>query len=154
MDILSYVLGQKSAPSIDTNSNSTTVNVNFRQTVTGTLSDPWENIDITKLKSALANQYASAWLYIDGTYLGASGYYYFPVREWSDGNNDFLSISAYGSGNGSINNASGLYMVWYGDTGSFDEGEMLRSGNLVQISSSSEILAIPSTVEVIWHPLS
>lgn len=151
MDILSYVMGQKSTPSSDASSNSTTVNVNTVQTVTGTLSDPWGDIDITELKSALANQRASAQLTIDGTYLGASGYYYFPVRGWSDSYNDFLSISAYGSGNGSINNANGLYIRWR--DGSFDEGEMLRSGSLVQISSNSELLAIPSTVSIVWHPL-
>lgn len=116
-----------------------------RQTVTGTLANPFGSVDVANLGSALASMNATAYFEADASALGAE-----TVSARLGGN----ATEIWGSG--AIFDALGSSVTAFGLNwdlnGNLTFAKMLNNGNVIDISTFASI--IPTTTTIMWHPLS
>lgn len=115
-------------------------NPNTDQTVTGTLANPWDDIDPVELASAISTRDADASIVIDASALGAgtvSGRLGATNHMYVTGANLTDSTTAY-------------EVIWWAD-GVLYTAKMLSGGQVVDISPYATML--PTTIVVVWHPL-
>ena len=118
-------------------------NPNTVQTVTGTLANPWGDIDVSKLFTDLENEEATAYLTIDASALGAGT---IPTVLKTGSSNIYASGANIGI---ALSDTSAYYIIWY--QGTLTDARMLSGGNVVDISSYASV--ITTSLTVVWHPL-
>ena len=111
---------------------------------TGTLANPWGDIDYDDLRAKLALMDASAYLTIDATALNAGT---INSRPSGDSNGIFANGATMGT---TASNTSAYGISWASD-GSLAMAKMLSGGNVVDISSYAS--ALPTNLYVIYHPV-
>lgn len=123
-------------------------NPNRVQTITGTLADPWGDLDYQELFDALSNNNASCRLVADLTALGMPN---IETLLYANENED--APSAYSSG--AVIGSSEIYecyqAIWH-----YVDGDLVRFGAVlsgVYQNLLSYASAIPTTITIIWHPL-
>lgn len=119
---------------------------NTKKTVTGTLANPFGDIDVADLCSKLQTMDATAYLTIDATALRAGTIVSRPFANstyfWTNG----ASI------NDSVASSSAYSIQWAISDGSLYMAEMISGGNLVDISSYAS--ALTTSMTVVYHPIS
>ena len=112
---------------------------------TGTLANPWGDIDFADLKTKLASKDASAYLTIDASALSAGT---INSRPSADSTEIFTNGATVGT---SASNTLAYGVSWSSD-GSLYSAKMLSGGNIVDISSYAS--ALTTSLFVIYHPIS
>ena len=119
-------------------------NPNTVQTITGTLANPWGDVDPDELGAKLESLDASANITIDASALGAG-----EINSRMNGN----SVSVYTNGasipSDSASDATAYVVSWL--HGSLTIAKMLSGGNIVNISPYASMLT--TSITIIWHPL-
>lgn len=115
-------------------------NPNTEQTVTGTLANPWGDVDPVELASAIGTRDADASIVIDASALGAG------TVGGRLGATDRLYVNGANLVDGTM-----AYDVIWGPDGTLYDAKMLSGGQVVYISQYATML--PTTIIVIWHPL-
>ena len=120
---------------------------NTKKTVTGTLADPFGDIDLADLCAKLQTMDATAYLTIDATALGAG------TINSRMGANNTTDIFANGANLSNVVNLSSAYgLQWDVSDGSLTVARMLSNGNIVDISSYANSLT--TSLTVVYHPIS
>lgn len=115
-------------------------NPNTEQTVTGTLANPWGDIDPVELTSAIGTRDADASITIDASALGAGTVY------GRLGATNHLYVTG-----ANLTDSTMAYEVIYDLVGVLYSAKMLSGGQVVDISQYASVL--PATIVVVWHPL-
>jgi hypothetical protein len=120
-------------------------NPNTVQTVTGTLSNMFGNVDLDELEDALSTLNATAYVEIDASALGAG-----MIHGYMQVNTETHLFYVGGSALLPTLSASTAYYVEWG-AGALNRARMLSNGNIVDISSYGS--TINTTMTIVWHPL-
>lgn len=122
-------------------------NPNQQQVVTGTAANPFGEINVSELKTAIRNGDASAVIFMDMTQLVGSTYNIpFAIPASSS---DFLSASAV-SIDLSGNNTKALEVAW-DDTGDIFVLKSFLNGHATDAKQYARM--IQTTLTINWHPL-
>lgn len=119
-------------------------NPNTTQTITGTLNAPFGSVDIGALGTALSSMNASAYFEADASALGAG-----TVSARLAGDN--TGIWGNGASFGVSDSVIAFGLSW-GSSGSLTFAKMFSDGNVMDISPYGSM--IPTTLTIVWHPLS
>lgn len=119
-------------------------NPNTVQTITGTLANPFGSVDADTLGPALDSMNASATFVADASALGAG-----TVIARLGGNSD--TIWGNGASFDISDSVSAFGLTWV-SSGSLVFAKMFSGGNVIDISTYASM--IPTTLTVVWHPLS
>lgn len=119
-------------------------NPNTKQTVTGTLANPWGNIDIDALATALTNKNATAYIDIDASALSAGTISSKPSVSTEEHN-------IYITGSNIEDNNVSAYNITWSPTGVLLIANMFMGGNVTSILSYKD--NITTSLTVVWHPL-
>lgn len=115
-------------------------NPNTEQTVTGTLANPWGDIDPVELASAIGTRDADVSITIDASALGAG----------TVGGRLGATDHMYVTGANLTDGTTAYEVIWWSD-GVLSSAKMLSGGQVVDISQYAT--ALPTTIYVVWHPL-
>ena len=121
-------------------------NPNTVETVTATASNPFGDIDLSKLATALANKEASAYIDVDGSALGAG-----TISSVLQANESAFGSSGASLLSDSVSSASAFQFLWGVSNGNVTIAKMLSGGNLVNLYNYAS--ALPTTLTIVWHPL-
>lgn len=118
-------------------------NPNSVQTVTGTLENPWGDIDYAELRDAMYAHNASAYLDINASALGFG-----VISSRPSATEEYIYTNG-ATLTGTVQNSTAFSVAWNSE--GFNDGRMLAGGNIVDLSSYKD--ALTTTLTVIWHPL-
>lgn len=119
-------------------------NPNTVETVSGTLANPFGNIDLTELATALASKDATAYLDINASALGVGTISSKPSVNGSEGN-------IYITGSNIEGNDVSAYNITWNASGELIIANMFMGGNVTSILPYEDNLT--TTLTVVWHPL-
>lgn len=125
-------------------------NPNTIQTVTGTLASPWGEINFEELYAAIANKNATATMTIDASALGFGNV----IAKLSASNvteNFIYSNGAMFSGDEPNFTVSAFNLSWWRSDGELDMAYMYSNNTINSIKSYAN--SLPTSLEIIWHPL-
>ena len=119
-------------------------NTNSVQTITGTLENPWGDVDFAKLKAGLINGDADARLRFDATALGFEEYIQ-PITCYSNDSafiSSFAILTPYVMAN---------EIVWDSTTGGLEIALVFTDDSVVDLVAYASL--VPSTLYIFWHPM-
>lgn len=119
-------------------------NPNSVQTVTGTLANPWGNIDYAELRDALYAYNASAILDIDASALHVGHIISRPGASQTN-------IYTNGADVGNTVQASSAYEIAWTSDGEYAFASMIANDAIVSLDNYKNSLT--TTLTIIWHPL-
>lgn len=123
-------------------------NPNQKQVVTGTAANPFGNVDVTELKSAMMTGGASATIFMDTSQLVGRSYTV-PFDTPTSATAFLTASSAYVDT--AFDSVHALYGVWE-DDGSIYALASFTNGHAVDGTEYASM--IPTVLTIIWHPLS
>lgn len=118
-------------------------NPNYVQTITGTLDNPFGDVNYSVLASNLYSKSASAYLDIDASALG------FGVISSRPSASEQQIYTNGASLRTAVQDSTAFEVAWNSE--GFIDGRMLAGGNVVDLSSYKN--ALTTTLTIIWHPL-
>lgn len=121
-------------------------NPNTIQTVTGTLANPFGDINAAELRTALLNKEATGYLTIDASALSAG-----TINGLLVSNSELQTIYSNGANIYTSVETSTAYNVVWDLTKELLRAQMLSGGNIVAIEQYQD--NIPTSLTVVWHPL-
>lgn len=122
-------------------------NPNSVQTITGTLDDPWGDVDYDELSEALQSGNATAIIEADATALGF-GTITQPVQKTVGINNLYSDGAAIDV---SSSNATANTLEWGNTTGNIAKFAIYAGGTITDALAYASL--VPTELTIIWHPL-
>ena len=121
-------------------------NPNTIQTVSGTLANPFGDINAAELRTALLNKEATGYLTIDASALSAG-----TINGLLASNSELQTIYSNGANIYTSVETSTAYNVVWDLTKELLRAQMLSGGTIVAIEQYQD--NIPTSLTVVWHPL-
>ena len=121
-------------------------NPNSVQVITGTLANPFGDVDLEELETAFDNGGASMTIIVDATVIG-QGVFPRAVMNWtSEYSFTLSSVRGY-----TTELVSAALVIWDSDTGNVSVATMYSGATGTDILSYAA--SIPTTLTIYWHPM-